>query len=138
MAEIIDLNNEKQKRIAKQAIVEKVGSQIDLLFHDSDRMAWANVIRSGHRETFAVDSDEMRDYIRQALWTAGKEMFGEGLTISRSKLAERIDMLKARALFDGPQHEVFLRVGAHRDGALFVDLCDTNWRAIRIGKFGGK
>jgi hypothetical protein len=136
MADIIDLISEKAKQIAKKAIVEKAGSGINLLFHDFDRTPWANIIRNGHRETFAVDSDEMRDYIRQELWAAGKTMFGEGLTISRSKLAERIDMLKARALFDGPQHEVFLRTGAHHDGALYVDLCDAKWRAIRIGRFG--
>jgi hypothetical protein len=136
MSNVIDFSSEKAKRAAKQAIAEKVSSQIDLLFHDADRIAWANVIIDGHRETFRIESQEMRDYFRREAWRAGRELFGAGLTLSNAMVAERIAGLKAQALYDGPQHPVNLRVGEHSDGAIYVDLCDREWRAIRIGKFG--
>jgi hypothetical protein len=134
-AEIIDLSSERQKRAAREAAVEKASSQIDLLFHDPDGVAWANVIIAGHRETLAVESEELSHFIKRQAWEAGKELFGQGLLIPKAMLADRIERLKAQALYDGPQHPVFLRVGEHKD-AIYVDMGDREWRAIRIGRFG--
>jgi putative DNA primase/helicase len=78
----------------------------------------------------------MRSYFRREAWRAGQELFGTGLTLTKAMLAERIEALKAQALYDGPEHQVFLRVGQDADGTLYIDLCDRQWRAIRVGRFG--
>jgi hypothetical protein len=135
MGDIIDLSSEKAKRTARQASADKAASQIALLFHDADRIAWANVVIDGHRETLKIESDEMRHYFRREAWRAGEELFGVGLTLSKSMVAERIGQLKAQAHYTGPKHQVFLRV-AEDANAIYVDMCDRWWRAIRIGRFG--
>jgi hypothetical protein len=132
---VIDLSSEKQKRLIKAGLAQKVHSRIDLLFHTPDRVAWADVIIDGHRETFAIESEEMQHFFRRTVWEMAKEAFGEGVSINDSLLHTNIEELKARALYEGPRHSVFLRV-AEQDNAFYVDLCDRDWRAIRIGRFG--
>ena len=41
------------------------------------------------------------------------------------------------ALYGGGQHRVFLRVG-ECDGDIVVDLCDDQWRAVRVSADGWK
>ena len=132
---VIDLSSEKQKKLIKAGLAQKVHSRIDLLFHTPDRVAWADVNIDGHRETFAVEGEEMQHFFRRSIWQMAKEAFGEGVSITDNLLHQNIEELKARALYEGPQHPVFLRVAEH-DDALYVDLCDRDWRAIRIGRYG--
>jgi hypothetical protein len=95
-AEIIDLSGEKQKRAARQASFEKASSQINLLFHDPDGVAWANVTIAGHRETLAVESEEMSHYLKQQASEACEELFGQ----AKAMLADCIERLKAQALYE--------------------------------------
>jgi hypothetical protein len=99
-AEIIDLSSEKQRRSARQASVEKASLQIDLLFRDPDGVAWANVTIAGHRETLAVESDEMGHHLKRQAWEAGKGLFGQGLLIPKAMLTDCIERLKAQALYE--------------------------------------
>ena len=43
--------------------------------------------------------------------------------------------LKAKARFDGPEGEVYRRVGA-ANGALYLDLCNPAWQAIEVDSKG--
>jgi len=53
-------------------------------------------------------------------------------------LKDRLELLKSKALFDGAKQSVFLRVGKEKSEeeegprALYVDLCDKKWRAVKI------
>ncbi|MDP6607329.1 MAG: hypothetical protein QF664_13895 [Dehalococcoidia bacterium] len=44
-------------------------------------------------------------------------------------------MLRARAVFDGPEHSVHVRVAEH-EGNLYLDLGDPAWRAVEISAAG--
>jgi hypothetical protein len=46
-----------------------------------------------------------------------------------------LELFEARALFDGDQSPVNLRVAKHR-GRLYLDLCDGAWRAVEIDASG--
>ena len=46
-------------------------------------------------------------------------------------LDSTLNLLEARAQFDGPEREVHLRVAEH-DGHIFLDLADEHWRAVEI------
>jgi hypothetical protein len=137
----IDLTNAKQRRAAEQATAEKVVAEVEPLFHDADRKAWAHLEIplsakvDSHYETFAVDSDEMKYHLRRAYFEKSKAEIGIGLTLSKRDLTEMIEKLEARAQFEGPQCTVCLRAGEH-DGALYLDLCDPLWRAVRISGGG--
>ena len=48
-----------------------------------------------------------------------------------------LELFEAKALFDGEESPINLRVADHR-GKLYLDLCDRAWRAVEIEpKVGG-
>src|SRR5208282_3573844 len=46
-----------------------------------------------------------------------------------------LELFEARALFDGEECPVHLRVAEHH-GKLYLDLCDRAWRAVEIDPEG--
>src|SRR5207302_4337905 len=44
---------------------------------------------------------------------------------------DALRVYEGRAKHHGPEHKVFLRIG-ERDGAVFIDLGDAQWRAIEV------
>ena len=50
-------------------------------------------------------------------------------------LQAALNVLGAKAQFEGPELPVYLRVGEH-DDRLYLDLCDRDWRAVEIGPDG--
>jgi hypothetical protein len=56
---------------------------------------------------------------------------------SKDALQSAIAALEAEALFDGEEHDVFIRC-AEREGKYYIDLCDSDWRAVEIDADGWK
>ena len=54
---------------------------------------------------------------------------------SNDALRTAIETIGARARFDGPAREVFLRVGGHH-GKIYLDLCNKEWQAVEIADNG--
>ena len=54
---------------------------------------------------------------------------------SAAAIRSALDLLEARAQFDGPQRAVHIRTAAH-EGSIYLDLADDCWRAIEIGPDG--
>jgi hypothetical protein len=50
---------------------------------------------------------------------------------SQTALASALNIIEAEAQFKGPEIKLHSRV-AHHEGALWYDLCDKLWRAVRI------
>ena len=50
-------------------------------------------------------------------------------------LQSALNVIEAKAHFDGPERPVFIRVGGH-EGKLYLDLCDDSWRAVEIDATG--
>ncbi|WP_371055131.1 hypothetical protein [Rhodosalinus sp. K401] len=46
-----------------------------------------------------------------------------------------LNVIEAKAHFDGPERQVFIRVGGH-EGRLYLDLGDDAWRAVEIDAAG--
>lgn len=99
------------------------------LWHTADSEPHCDVSVDGHRETHALRSRAVRDYLTRAYYvTYGTAARGESLK-------EALAVLEARARWDGPQHLVGLRVAEH-DGAIYLDLGDPTWRAVRVSADG--
>lgn len=79
-----------------------------------------------HRETWPVGSERFQMHLMRLYAKA------EGETPGQEALKDACRMLKADALFEGETREVYVRVGRGDDGAIYVDLCDEKWRAIRV------
>jgi hypothetical protein len=50
-------------------------------------------------------------------------------------LQDALAVLEGKALFDAPIHDVGVRVAEH-DGAIYVDLADDHWQAVRVDAEG--
>ena len=99
------------------------------LFHTADGTAFADIVIDGHRETWPVHSTRFRSWVRRQYYEATGSVPGPGAITSA------LNLLEARAQFEGPRRPVHIRV-AEYDGCIYLDLADDNWRAVRIGPDG--
>jgi hypothetical protein len=99
------------------------------LFHAPDDVAFADVDVDGHRETWPIRSRGFRDWIKRRFHQE------TGGAPNSEALAAALGVVEAKARYDAPLRKVFVRVG-ELDGRLYLDLADSNWRAVEIDKAG--
>jgi hypothetical protein len=87
------------------------------LFHASTSTAYADLIIEGHRETWPVRSPRFRAWLRRRYYEA------TGDALSATALNAALNLLEARAQFDGPERTVHVRVAEH-EGRIYLDLAD--------------
>jgi hypothetical protein len=58
-----------------------------------------------------------------------------GKTPNAQALVDAINVLAGKALFDGPEHQVHLRLAEH-EGLIYLDLGNERWEAIAIDRSG--
>ena len=99
------------------------------LFHDPDQRGWASVSVGGHWENHPIRSRDFRLFLLRTYYVDTGESPG-GQAIGAA-----LELFEARALFDGKEFLVHLRVAEH-GGKLYLDLCDRLWRAVEIDPQG--
>src|SRR5438128_526191 len=104
-------------------------AQQAVLFHTADALAYADIDFDGHRETWAIRSRGFRRWLSQRFFTVTK-----GAPSSQA-LAAALNVLEAKAQFEGPERPVFVRVGGMGD-RLYLDLADDAWGVVEIGPGG--
>ena len=87
------------------------------LFHSPDETAFADIEINGHRETWPVRNTGFRRWLRRRFFEA------TGGAPNSEAFKSALNVLEARAHYDGPQRRVFIRV-ADLDGKLYLDLGD--------------
>jgi Toprim domain len=97
------------------------------LFRTSDHIGFADIIVAGHRETMRIRSTSFRR------WLVHQFYFKTGGTPTGEAVRAAIEMIEAQAQFgEGiPVRAVHVRVGGHA-GKIYIDLCDSEWRAVEI------
>jgi hypothetical protein len=125
-------NSSRERKQAQQDVADILCEEmIPNLFHDADQRAWIRLPSEDHYETYALDSRELKTFLQREYWNRMKALYGRGELMDTATIAARLEYLTAKALFDGPEKSVFLRVG-EEDRILYVDLCDEKWRAVMI------
>ena len=99
------------------------------LFHTASGLAFADFITDGHRETWPIRSKRFRTWLRRCYYEA------TGSAAGAASIRSALDLLEARAQFDGPERAVSIRVAEH-GGRIYLDLADEQWRAVQIGTEG--
>jgi hypothetical protein len=99
------------------------------LFHTAAGTAFADLPIDGRRETWPVRSKRFRSWLRRCYYLA------TGAAPSAEAIRSALDLLEARAQFDGPERAVHIRVAEHA-GHIYLDLADAAWRAVEIGPDG--
>jgi hypothetical protein len=99
------------------------------LFHTSTGIAYADLLIDGHRETWQLRSPRFRDWLRRRYFEATRE------ALSAPTLNSALNLLEARAQFEGPEQAVQVRIAEH-DGHIYLDLADKTWRSVDVGPDG--
>ena len=97
------------------------------LFHDSSNNCYATFTNKGHRECWELESSGFRDWLSYMFFleTRGAP--------SETALNAALGTLSGQAKFEGPERKVFRRVA--KDGeALWIDLCDEEWKQSRSSR----
>jgi len=109
-------------------LAERAGVE---LFHTpgSDADGYASIPIDGHRETWRIGTKAFRYWLQRLYWTANNS------AANSQAMQDAIGVFLGKALFDGAEYPVFVRL-AEFDGAIWLDLADDDWRAVRIGQDG--
>lgn len=115
---------EEQKTLADQlvALCLKSGT---ILFHDQFETPFAQVPVGDHGEVWSLESDRFKTWLGRQYWADRKK------AVSATALNDAITTLKGIARFDKPKIALHVRTAWH-EGAIWYDLSDEKWRAIRI------
>jgi hypothetical protein len=99
------------------------------LFHDVNFKGYATVEADGHKETWPIRSKGFKSWLLRRYYEAtGKAPGGQAWQ-------DALGVLEAKAHFDGPELEVYVRV-AHVGGHIYVDLANEAWEAVEITSAG--
>jgi hypothetical protein len=109
-------------------VLLQLAADLDL-FHDPNRAPYATFAVEEHRETHSLRSHEVRDYLAQLFFRQ------EGKPPNANAIQDALSVLSGRARFDGPKRQVSVRVAEH-DGAIYLDLGDAAWHAVKITSGG--
>jgi Bifunctional DNA primase/polymerase, N-terminal/Primase C terminal 1 (PriCT-1) len=94
-------------------------------FHTADNVAYARIERDGHHEVWPLASKALR------FWLARRFHQTYDRAAGGQALRDALDVLGARALFEGSECPVYVRVAG--DGTdIYLDLGDPLWQAVRI------
>src|SRR5277367_2888089 len=99
------------------------------LFHDLDQHGWASIRIDGHFENRPVRSRPFQLFLLRSYYR------DTGNSPGAQAIRTTLELFEAKALFDGEESPVNLRVANHR-GKLYLDLCDRAWRAVEIDAEG--
>jgi len=98
-------------------------------FHDAHGAAYARFRVDGHYQVAAVKSLDFRKWLSHQHYRMAKK------AISSKQIKEDLELCEARALFDGEERSVHLRV-AQQDGKIYLDLCNAAWQVVEISPVG--
>ena len=115
---------------AKQAdMLIALSERAEELFHAPDATAFATIPVDDHLETWPVRSKGFRRWLAREFFTKTKS------AANSDAMQSALNVIEARAHFDGVEREVYVRVGAC-NGRLYLDLADKRWRAVEISADG--
>lgn len=98
-------------------------------FHDPDQHGWAYIRVDGHWESHPIRSRPFQLFLLRTYYRE------TGKSPGAQAIRATLELLEAKALFDGAESLIHLRVANHR-GKLYLDLCDRAWRAVEIDAEG--
>ncbi|MFH0813442.1 MAG: hypothetical protein V2A69_11485 [Pseudomonadota bacterium] len=114
---------ERTKRVSQAEKILTLAKDIEL-FHDQNNDGFAFI----GAECLLLRSKKVRQYLARLLYRS------EGSAPNNEALSQALNVLEAKAGFDGPQKKLYNRV-ARIDDAFFYDLADEG-KAVKITKEG--
>lgn len=132
LAALNDDKNGNDDKSAKQstanALIEMAGKHCDL-FHDERSDGYAVTTHKKIRRTLKLRGREFRR------WLAGLYYAETERAANNEAISTALSVLEAKATFDGRMLELSNRF-AMREGVIYLDVADENWRVIKITTHG--
>ncbi len=95
------------------------------LWHTPGKLAYATILLGSHKENWPVRSQMFKQFLAKQFYDAqGKAMNSEALSAA-------VNLIEAKAQFDGEEHPVHVRVAEH-DGGIYLDLCNPEWQVAKV------
>lgn len=98
-------------------------------WHDADMVAWATIPVADHVEHHRLRTRPFKTWLRHRYYAT------EDASPSSQAVQDTVDHLDGIACFDGDQHDTHVRIAGH-DGAVYLDLCDADWRIVEVTATG--
>lgn len=113
--------NEKE---TQAEMLLNLAEDIDL-FHTPEDECFGTFEVGEHFETHRLDTNLFKNYLVRLFYNEHHR------PPSKQALQDALLQLEAQARFDGSRRVVHLRVAAEGE-AIFIDLCDEEWRVVRV------
>jgi hypothetical protein len=110
-------------------VLLEIAKKDSVFWHTPEKVGYATILHNGHREHWPLRSKGYRQ------WLAKEFYDREGSAVGTQTLNDAITTIEGKAIYDGEEHEVFVRVASH-GGCVYLDMCDEQWRVIRIDENG--
>jgi hypothetical protein len=118
----------KKKDETQAQVLTKIAAESGL-FHAPNGTGYADIIIGNHRQTWAIRGQGFRRWLMREFYKR------KGNAPSPNAMQAALGLIEAMVQFDGPEHEVHVRVAGH-NGKIYLDLADEYWRAVEIDACG--
>jgi hypothetical protein len=95
------------------------------LWHTPGKLAYATILLGSHKENWPVRSQMFKQFLAKQFYD------DQGKAMNSEALAAAINLIEAKAQFDGDEHPVHVRVAEH-DGHIYLDLCNPEWQVVKV------
>ena len=112
--------------------LSQIGGDRAKLFHTAAGETYGTVDVDGHKEHHRISSAGFQRWLSLTFWRETH------MAPPPEAMRQALNLLDARAIHDGEQHEVHMRVAPHPGGGVALDLCDREWRAVVVDANGWK
>ncbi len=107
----------------------KIAVESAFLFHDETKDGFARFEIDGHREIWPLSSKFFKHWLTHKFYERTEK------SPSNNTYLQALNAIQAKAIFDGSEHRLHLRIAEH-DGALWYDLANEAWQAVKITRDG--
>jgi hypothetical protein len=126
-AEATSDEKETRREKSQAALLIEIASDAEC-FHTPDMEPFASFWVDNHKETWPLRSQGFKN------WLAHRFYRDQQKPPSTKAIEEALNVLEGRALYEGQEREVAVRVAEapDLDGALFLDLGGDDWAVVEI------
>ena len=107
----------------------RLAHQSATFFHTPSKEAFGCMQIGNHQEIWSLKSKPFKIWLQRLLF----EDIGKMPHYQAQQNA--LTQLEGTALFEGPCHEVFIRIASHNN-SIYIDLANENWEQIEITEEG--
>ena len=118
----------KQRPPSQASVLVGLAASVEL-FHTDGHEPFAVIRQSGHREVWSLRDGSFKRWLQRLYYEETER------AASAQGVQDALGVLHGKALFDGPEQRVHVRLAQH-DDLVYLDLGDEAWRAIKISAEG--